>query len=127
MNRNGVINTITKKDEEFLKILYCCGVITEYGLRLMKISKYKLKIYRQYNLIDVVYENGVKGYKLTSKAKNIMAKFYGLKRSYTFRSIRHCSKLQEIYLNLDLERYQWITESEAIDLLNNKVNSADNY
>lgn len=122
-----MIKTITKKDEEFLKMLYCCGVITGYGLNLMKISKYKLKIYRQYNLIDVVYENGAKGYKLTSKAKNIMSKFYGLKRSYTFRSIRHCSKLQEIYLNVDLERYQWITESEAIDLLNNKVNSVDNY
>lgn len=118
---------MTQKDEKFFRMLYCCGVITDYGLQLMKITKYKLKIYKENNLIDIVYENGVKGYKLTSKAKNMMSKFYGLKKSYTFRSIRHCSKLQEIYLNINLERYQWITESEAIDLLNNKVNLVGNY
>lgn len=123
----GVIKTMTPKDEEFFRMLYCCGVITDYGLQLMKISKYKLKIYKENNLIDIVYENGKKGYKLTSKAKNIMSKFYGLKKSYTFRSIRHCSKLQEIYLNVNLERYQWITESEAIELLNNKVDLVDDY
>ncbi|MCE9676014.1 hypothetical protein LPC27_09565 [Paraclostridium bifermentans] len=76
-------------------------------------------------MIDTVYENGDRGYKLTSKAKKIMSKMYGLKRSYTYRSINHCSKLQQIYLNLDLERYKWITESEAIDLFIKKMNLND--
>ena len=112
-----MIKTIRYKDEEFFKMLYCCGVITEYGLQLMKVSRYKLNLYRVNNLIDVVYENGIKGYKLTSKSKKIMSKKYGLKKSYTYRSIRHCSKLQEIYLNLNLERYKWITENEALSLI----------
>ena len=118
---------MTSKDEEFFRMLYCCGVITDYGLQPMKISKYKLKKYKENNLIDIAYENGKKGYKLTSKAKSIMAKFYGLKKSYTFRSIKHCSKLQHIYLNVDLDRYQWITENEAVDLLNNKLDLTDDY
>lgn len=122
-----MIKTITKKDEQFFKMLYCCGVVTEYGLQLMKISNYKINLYKKNNFIDAVYENGKKGYKLTNKSKKMMSKLYGLKRSYTYRSISHCSKLQEIYLNLNLERYKWITESEAMDLLNNKVNSVDNY
>lgn len=122
-----MINRETNKDEQILKMLYCCGVITEYGLKLMKISKYKLNLYKAQNLIEPVYENGKKGYKLTIRAKKIMSKLYGLKRSYTYRSINHCSKLQEIYLNLNLERYEWITESEALELLNKKVNLIDNY
>lgn len=122
-----MINAITNKDKKFLKMLYCCGVVTEYGLQLMKISRYKLNLYKQQNLIEVVYESGNKGYKLTAKAKKIISKLYGLKRSYTYRSISHCSKLQEIYLNLNLERYEWITESEALDLFNKKVNLIDNY
>ena len=121
-----MIKTITKKDEQFFKMLYCCGVVTEYGLQLMKISNYKINLYKKNNFIDAVYENGKKGYKLTNKSKKMISKLYGLKRSYTYRSINHCGKLQEIYLNLDLERYKWITESEAMDLLNNKVNSVYN-
>ena len=123
----GEIKTIINKDEEFFKMLYCCGVITEYGLQLMKVSSYRLKLYRDNNMIDIVYENRKKGYRLTTKAKKIMSKMYGLKRSYTYRSINHCSKLQEIYLNLDLERYEWITESEAIDLLRNKASLYTSY
>ena len=103
-------------------MLYCCGVITEYGLQLMKVSSYRINLYKENNMIDTVYENGNRGYKITSKAKKIMSKMYGLKRSYTYRSINHCSKLQQIYLNLDLERYKWITESEAIDLFRKKMN-----
>ena len=122
-----MIKTIRYKDEEFFKMLYCCGVITEYGLQLMKVSSYKLNLYKVNNMIDVVYENGIKGYKLTSKSKKIMSKKYGLKKSYTYRSIRHCSKLQEIYLNLDLERYKWITENEALLLINDKINLSCKY
>ena len=122
-----MIKTIRNKDEEFFKMLYCCGVITEYGLQLMNVSSYKLNLYKANNMIDIVYQNGIKGYKLTSKAKKIMSKMYGLKRSYMYKSIRHCSKLQEIYLNLDLQRYKWITESEALYLINNKIDSLDKY
>lgn len=102
-------------------MLYSCGVITDYGIQLMNISKYKINLYKKMCLIELVYENGKKGYKLTNKSKKIMSKKYGLKKSYVYRSIRHCSKLQEIYLNLDLERYRWLTENEALDLINDKA------
>lgn len=101
-------------------MLYCCGVITEYGIELMSISKYKINSYKKMCMIEPVYENGKIGYKLTNKAKKFIYRKYGLKKSYTYRSINHCSKLQEIYLNIDLKKYKWITESEALDLINNK-------
>lgn len=117
-----MIKIITKQDEQFFKMLYCCGVVTNYGLQLMKISNDSITTYKRNNLIDTVYENGQKGYKLTNKSKKIISKLYGLKRSYRYRSINHCSKLQEIYLNLDLERYKWITENEFIDSFGNNIN-----
>lgn len=116
-----MIKTIENKEIEFFEMLYACGVITDYGIQLMNISKYKINLYKKMCMIEPVYENGKTGYKLTTKSKKIMSKKYGLKKSYTYRSIRHCGKLQEIYLNLDLERYKWITESEALDLINDKV------
>ena len=108
------------KDIGFFKMLYCCGVITNYGISIMNISSYKLNKYVSNNMIQVVFEDGIRGYKLTSKSKNILSKKYGLNKNYIFRSIKHCSKLQEIYLNLDLNRYKWITESEALNLINKK-------
>ena len=56
-----------------------------------------------------------------------MSKKYGLKRSYMYKSIRHCSKLQEIYLNIDLQRYKWITESEALAIINDRIDLSYNY
>src|SRR5699024_12427337 len=93
----------------------------------MNVSSYKLNLYKANNMIDIVYQNGIKGYKLTSKAKKIMSKMYGLKRSYMYKSIRHCSKLQEIYLNIDLQRYKWITESEALAIINDRIDLSYNY
>lgn len=122
-----MIKTIINKDEEFFKMLYCCGVITEYGLQLMNVSSYKLNLYKANNMINIVYQNGIKGYKLTAKAKKVMSKKYGLKRSYMYKSIRHCSKLQEIYLNIDLQRYKWITESEALAIINDRIDLSYNY
>ena len=112
-----MITDINNKDKSFLMMLYCCGVITEYGLELMNISNYKLKSYEDRGLIEKVYENRTAGYKLTAKAKKLIYKRYGLKRSYTYRSIRYCSKLQEIYLNINFKKYEWKTENEAKDLL----------
>lgn len=122
-----VIKTVINKDKEFLKMLYSCGVITQYGLELMKVSNYRINLYRENDIIELVYENGNKGYKLTPKAKKIMSKKYGLKNSYIYRSIRHCSKLQEIYLNIDLQRYKWITETEALVIMNDRIDLSYNY
>lgn len=122
-----VIKTEINKDKEFLKMLYSCGVVTQYGLELMNVSSYRINLYRENDIIELVYEKGNKGYKLTSKAKKIMSKKYGLKNSYTYRSIRHCSKLQEIYLNIDLQRYKWITETEALLIMNDRINLSYKY
>lgn len=122
-----MIKTIENKERQFFEMIYCCGVITEYGIQLMNISKYKINLYKKMCMIEPVYENGKLGYKLTTKSKKFMSKKYGLKRSYTYRSIRHCSKLQEVYLNLDLKRYEWITESEALALINDKVDLSCKY
>jgi hypothetical protein len=122
-----VVKINLDKEKEFFKMLYCCGVITKYGIEIMNISDYRINLYIKNGLIRPVIENNVKGYILTSKAKKIIAKRYGLKRSYNYKSIRHCGKLQEIYLNLDLSKYKWITESEIIDLTNEKILSLTNY
>lgn len=122
-----MVKTIENKEKQLLVMLYCCGVITEYGIQLMNISKYKINLYKKMCMIEPVYENGRFGYKLTTKSKRIISKRYGLKRSYTYRSIRHCSKLQEVYLNLDLERYKWITESECLALINDKLDLSFKY
>ena len=108
-------------------MLYCCGVITPYGIELMNISKYKINLYKKRGMIELVYDNGKFGYKLTNKSKKIISKKYGLRRSYTYRSIRHCSKLEEIYLNLDLKKYKWLTESEAIDLMKDRIDLSFKY
>lgn len=122
-----VIKTVINKEKEFFKMLYSCGVVTTYGLELMNVSSYRINLYIENNILELAYENGNKGYKLTPKAKKIMSKKYGLKNSYTYKSIRHCSKLQEIYLNIDLQRYKWITETEALLILNNRINISDSY
>ena len=67
-----VIKTEINKDKEFLKMLYSCGVVTQYGLELMNVSSYRINLYRENDIIELVYEKGNKGYKLTSKAKKIM-------------------------------------------------------
>lgn len=122
-----VIKALINKDKEFLTMLYCCGVITQYGLELMNVSSYRINLYRENDIIALVYENGNKGYKLTPKAKKVMSKKYGLKYSYIYRSIRHCSKLEEIYLNIDLQRYKWITETEALEIMKDRIDLQYNY